>query len=385
MYYTVILSYFCISCILYFHALVVHKTLHTLPGDIFFLTVTLCAHTCLFPCLFLFLFGSLQYLLLNIPQCGPALNHFLKVGLAFRMPGSLLRASAARLSNSPFSTLLQLQGRTPCSPELRRGLHPLVLPFAETTDGDVLGLMHYPLRNGDVVLVDTRRDSHQVRPRGSPIQYALRAAIEADWNSHTAANSSELLRTALDASSSLGGGSYERGSVRASKLQLEQYLLANVGSFADVWDSLARNRLLCGHETPALIAAERGAANNPGWGCCLWLQSQLLAELPGRREERRDLALAALDTPFWTLGAPLAEVQAAAQLSEVDDIRFLLRSLEHKARQKQGAPPLSAAAQAQQRALDLMDEVVRVAGDWDQSTPTVIAAINEAGLQDVLP
>ena len=71
MYYTVFLSYFCISCILYFHALVVHKTLHTLPGDIFFLTVTLCAHTCLFPCLFLFLFGSLQYLLLNIPQCGP--------------------------------------------------------------------------------------------------------------------------------------------------------------------------------------------------------------------------------------------------------------------------------------------------------------------------
>ena len=310
-------------------------------------------------------------------------NEKMKFGL--KMSGSLLRVSAAGLSSSPFSALLRLQGRTTCAPELRCGLHPLVLPLAETADGDVLGLMCYPLRNNMPVLVNTRRGSHQVHPRGSPAQYALRAAVEADSNKQTNAGNSELFRTALEASGALGGVLYEHGSLRASKLQLEQYLLARVGPFADVWDTLARNHLSRGDETPALMAAERCAVDNPGWGCCLWLQSQVLAELPGRREERRDLALAALDTPFWTLGAPLTEVQAAADLSEVDDIRFLLRSLEDKARERLGAPPLLAIAQAEKRALDLMDEVVRIGGDWEESTPAVVTAFNEAGLQDVLP
>ena len=102
----------------------------------------------------------------------------------------------------------------------------------------------------------------------------------------------------------------------------------------------------------------------------------------GRTEEQRDLALAALESPFWTLGAPLREVMGAAQLSHIEDLRALVRTMEDKVREQQNAPPRSAHELALMRATDALDEVVRTQGSWDEVRPTVAKALQEAELHE---
>jgi len=78
----------------------------------------------------------------------------------------------------------------------------------------------------------------------------------------------------------------------------------------------------------------------------------------------------------------VAEVQAAAGLGHVPQLRALLRSMEAAASAKQGEPPPSEAEQARLAALDALDEVVRVQGDWDVVRPQVAKALRSAGLTD---
>ena len=127
--------------------------------------------------------------------------------------------------------------------------------------------------------------------------------------------------------------------------------------------------------------AERASSLNPGWGCCVYSQSVLMGKL-GRGEEQRDLALSALESPFWTIGAPLADALAAAQLSHIDDLRGLVRAMEDKVREQQKAPPRTDKELALLRATDALDEVVRTLGSWDDARPAVAAALREAGLDE---
>ena len=101
-----------------------------------------------------------------------------------------------------------------------------------------------------------------------------------------------------------------------------------------------------------------------------------------RAEEQRDLALAALETPFWTLGAPLGEVMAAAQLAHIDNLRELVRAMEDKVREQQNAPPRTARELATIRATDALDEVVRTEASWDAVRPAVAEALKDAGLAE---
>ena len=98
----------------------------------------------------------------------------------------------------------------------------------------------------------------------------------------------------------------------------------------------------------------------------------------GRTDEQRDLALSALEAPFWTLGVPMADVMAAAQLSHVDDLRGLVRAMEDKVRAQQNMPPRTEEELALLRAMDALDEVVRTEGLWDDARDTVAAALREA-------
>ena len=144
---------------------------------------------------------------------------------------------------------------------------------------------------------------------------------------------------------------------------------------------MAHARLDKGDVTAALIAAERATSLNAGWGCCVYLQAQLMAKL-GREEEQRDLALSALEAPFWTLGAPLAEVMAAAQLSHVDDLRALVRAMEDKVREQQNAAPRTPSELAMLRVLDSLDTVVRTRSAWDDVREPVASALREAGMEE---
>ncbi|KAL1506892.1 hypothetical protein AB1Y20_007757 [Prymnesium parvum] len=302
------------------------------------------------------------------------------------------RALAALLpAIEPLADLLQEQGLTRTPPHRREGLHPLVVPLAAEGEASVVGVLRWPSPPPpQLLLVRTERQpadlrdgtaslaSLTLRPLGTPAQYARRAAAEAE----ASAGPRQIISAAAALSSAVAAAPYVPGELGASKLQLDQYLLLRVGPFPDVWERMARLRLERADETAALVAAERATAGNPSWGCCLWLQAQLMGAL-GRREEERDLALAALETPLWTLGASLAEVQAAAQLAHVDDVFALFKQMEEALRLQQNAPPRSIGELALARALECMDEVVRRRSRWDDARPHVASALEEAGLTDV--
>lgn len=288
--------------------------------------------------------------------------------------------------SKPLSSLLGALGHTPHHEPA--GLHPLVQPLAKTGDGDVLGLLRWPLTDGEVHVVRTTPqasdensvDDFTVRSFGTIGQFSRRAAVEEDCPATGA--DKEILAAAADATLAAGGTPYSAGELAASRLRAPQFLLMRVGPFADVWEEVARGQLAKGDETAALIAAERSSALNPGWGCCMYLQAQLMGGL-GRTEEQRDLSLGALESPFWTLGAPLTEVLAAAQVTHLgDDFRAIIRAMEDKVREQQGAPPRSSTELAMLRAMDTLDEVVRLNGRWDDVRQEVASALREAGCDE---
>ena len=290
---------------------------------------------------------------------------------------------------SALQGLMVAQGHASRDPAVREGLHPLVVPLASTAAGDVLGLLRWPPKSGEVSVVKTRAqgpgdvaaDSLSLHPCGTPVQYARRAAVEADVAVDGTRDATTVISAAAEAAVEGGGDAYGAGDVEASRLSLEHFLLVRVGPFTDVWEGVARGKLAKGDETAALVAAERASSLNPGWGCCGYLQSQICGLL-GRTEEQRDLALGALEAPFWTLGVPVADALAAAQLSHVDDLRGLVRAMEDKVREQQNAAPRTAAELAFLRLTDALDDVVRLHGRWDDSRPIVAGALREAGFED---
>jgi hypothetical protein len=279
------------------------------------------------------------------------------------------------MASAALSRLLRLQGHTLI--DSRRGLHPLVVPLARTKADDILGLLHWPSREGSISVVRTRQDSHFLQPLRSITEYSRRLAVEADVEASAA--SGDIIAAAAEATTMAGGKPYTQGELLDSGLKASQFMLLRVGPFADIWETIARTQQEKGDETAALIAAERASSLNPGWGCCMLLQSQLMGALR-RPEEQRDLALGALESPWWTLGAPLRDAMAAAQLSHIDDLRSLVRAMEDKVREQQGAPPRTAKELSLLRATDALDEVVRTEGSWDESRAAVAAALHDAGL-----
>ena len=194
-------------------------------------------------------------------------------------------------------------------------------------------------------------------------------------------NSACILPAAASVSTAIGAPVYATGELDASRLKLNQFLLLRVGPFPDLWEKVARDQLDRQDQTAALVASERATAGNPGWGCCVWLQCQLLAAL-GRTEEQRDLALAALEAPLWTLGAPLEDVQQAAQLEHVEDVHALFKELDEQLRTQQGAADRSPKERALLGATEMLDRVVKEAGSWDAVRPQLAVALEEAGLVD---
>lgn len=307
--------------------------------------------------------------------------------------GRLLAAEGCALSAPAAAALrsvLRLQGWSPCGPN-GRGLHPLVVPLAGSEGpGPVLGLLRWPLRSGSLQLVEAQRfegrgaaEHYGLRPCGSPVQFVRRAAAEADAAEADAGEgvAAELMAAAAVAAQELGGVPYVAGEFAASGRELDQFLLLKIGPFLDVWGSLARRRLATGDTTSALAAGERAVATNAGWGRGHMLQAQLMSSL-GRHEERRDLALAALEAPFWSLGVTLSAAQEAAELSHVTDLRQLMRSMEEKMRRRHKSDVPSLQELAEQEALDALDEVVRTRGSWDEARPAVADALHRAGLTD---
>eukprot|EP00965_Chrysotila_dentata_P244091 6205769-Pleurochrysis_carterae.AAC.3 len=75
-----------------------------------------------------------------------------------------------------------------------------------------------------------------------------------------------------------------------------------------------------------------------------------------------------------------AQVQAAAELSHVSDVRALIREMELKARARQGLPPPTPQETALCESLDVLDATVRTNGAWDDARPQLADALMRAGM-----
>ena len=140
------------------------------------------------------------------------------------------------IANGRFDVAAKALGHEPCDPAARRGLHPLIEPLAQTSSGDVLGLMRWPLQDGTVHIVQTRSQDNvpggdeslriralTVRPCGSVAQFARRAAAEAD--NGPLPQRAGIIAAAGEATLAASGKPYTAGELAESRLRLPQFLL----------------------------------------------------------------------------------------------------------------------------------------------------------------
>jgi hypothetical protein len=176
----------------------------------------------------------------------------------------------------------------------RGEIHPLVIPLA-MRDGDPMGLLVWPgAEPGEPIPV----------VRQGPVGLHFHAGSVDAW-------AHEGLAT-LDATGgpAIANELYVPGSVAASLLPLNAYVLLRVGGAPRHLEPLANAHLQRGDAEAALVTADRACRSAPGFARPHAFRADLLAQL-GRTEEARDGARTALLEPVWTLGArfePTAEL-----------------------------------------------------------------------------
>lgn len=271
----------------------------------------------------------------------------------------------------------------------RRGLHPLVVPLCTSlapSAGDrVVGLLARAKPGAEWLAVETSRaadwTANALRPLGTIRSVVHRLIAEAhDADASAAASLIEFVEHAEGRKSP---PLFDAADPILQKLGLHKYLLMRAGTFPDVWATIVEGHLARSDVTAALIAAERCTELNRGWGCALWAQSRLAARI-GRPEEARDLALAALLEPLDTLGVPVREVRAVAEVPDgVSVVEHRERiSQQRSARgEAQPAESRSNAELAAKRAADTLDNAVEAGAGWASLDVAALAADYEgAGL-----
>lgn len=289
--------------------------------------------------------------------------------------------------------VLEAQGAHKVSPSERAGLHPLLIPLSAKAEA-VTCLLRWPEpsqhKNMPLPVVSQTRGSLSVQLIARSVdEYLHRLLVEEDVAAGGAAGQRPLAAAAgPDAE-----GLYRAGDMEAAGMggKLPMYLIRKVGMFPDVCESLAAGHLLRNDQTSAMVASEWYMRSNhfPGWGRPYEYAAELFGQLK-RHEEARDFARVALRLPWWTLRAPLAEVQAVAQLEgDADRVMYLLSeeaaaaasATVNKFNYKQ---PKTTQQLALERAAALMNKAAAGAlPSYVAIRSDLAAAYREAGLSDV--
>lgn len=231
--------------------------------------------------------------------------------------------------------VLKAQGAQLTSPADRSGLHPLVIPLAQSSqdDGFMTCLLRWPAKPKGMELPVVRMTrgglSVQMLAR-SAAEYLHRAMAEEE----AALGQGAAAGPVAEAAGAEGAALYEAGAFARSGLPtMQAYLTRKAGMYCDVAEALAQGHLARGDEMSALITAEwyTRPSHFPDWGRPYEFNSALLRGI-GRLEEARDVARVAMRTPWWSLQEGFAASRTAAGMSGgADQVRAALDEQEEMA------------------------------------------------------
>mmetsp|Transcript_52957 Transcript_52957/g.129340 ORF Transcript_52957/g.129340 Transcript_52957/m.129340 type:complete len:384 (+) Transcript_52957:3-1154(+) len=240
---------------------------------------------------------------------------------------------------------LQEQGLTLVSPHARAHLQPFIIPLASCPrTQETVSLLRLPELSDGNKLPIVRTDG----PLGLRLlsytakEHLIREAASADVNRDVDVGD-EGVRRLIQAANSCGE-LYKEGSASAlvAKFGLNKYLALKVGKFPDVYEAFVWDHLKKGDVTSALIAAERNANLQHGWGRGFMQQAQVFAQL-GREIEARDAAKMALMMPLWSLGVPFEMAAAMAGADDATSLEGRLRLMSRCTREAEMAQGQSTA------------------------------------------
>jgi len=260
---------------------------------------------------------------------------------------------------SAFVQTLELHGMRRVDPMDRRHLHPLVIPVAVSpTSGSHTCMLRMPSASkGDMLpIVETTGQTGLRLVAPNTRSYLMRLAVEADESAD------EGKKSAVIEAANSAGELYKRGEKKekSPSLSLTKYILSKVGAFPDLYEELALHHLERGDQTAALVAAERSAKIQHGWGSGYRFQALLYTKL-GREKEAKDAAKLALMMPLWTLGEQVEEVSRQAGEADVKAFKQKIAEMSKSTRtieMSQGHPLEKAKEEAMlERADDIMNEV----------------------------
>jgi len=271
--------------------------------------------------------------------------------LAGVTPPARLEALALLLSGGSHALL---------DPTETSGIHPLVVPLARDELGAVLGLLRWPTPPENMPLPLVRQQGAQLRLVATSVDAWLHAEL-----AHREARGEELggLARAANAVAPL----YEPGQRAQTGLPLNAYLLTRVGVSSDFFEELIDAHFSRGDVTAALVTADRGCRDSPGWARPLAIRARAY-DRAERPEEAADSARLSLLQPLWTLGEdPTPTTRLAGWAHPPSGAPFRLLAGDSS------KPVLD-------RAAHLLDAVCAEGGDWDGVRPALAALYREAGL-----
>ena len=229
--------------------------------------------------------------------------------------------------------------------------------------GAVLGLLRWPTPPESMPLPLVRQTGPQLRLVARSVDAWLHAEL-----AHREARGEDLggLARAANRVEAL----YEPGQRALSGLPLNAYLLTRVGVSSEFFEELIEAHFSRGDVTAALVTADRGCRNTPGWARPLAVRARAYAQAE-RPEEAADSARLALLQPLWTLGEdPTSTTQLAGWSHAPTGAPFRLLA-------DDASKPIL------DRAAHLLDAVCAEGGDWDGVRPALAALYREAGLDQL--
>ena len=199
--------------------------------------------------------------------------------------------------------VLEARGCALVRPNARRGLHPLVMPLAKTTEDaeeTVYGLMMDDGAVGGETMpampvVRVRGGVHATLVGKSAKEFVHRAIVEEE------ARSDEERTVVAAAAGAVGVSLHNHGAFTTSGKEFDVYVTTQIGKFPSSMEGLVKRHLDRGDEQSALITCDLYKSTFGEWGAPHVFISDLYAKL-GRDEEARDAARHALQTPWSTIG-----------------------------------------------------------------------------------
>jgi len=199
--------------------------------------------------------------------------------------------------------VLEARGCALVRPNARRGLHPLVMPLAKTTEDaeeTVYGLMMVDGSAGGETMpampvVRVRGGVHATLVGKSAKEFVHRAIVEEE------ARSDEERTVVAAAAGAVGVSLHNHGAFTTSGKEFDVYVTTQIGKFPSSMEGLVKRHLDRGDEQSALITCDLYKSTFGEWGAPHVFISDLYAKL-GRDEEARDAARHALQTPWSTIG-----------------------------------------------------------------------------------